>query len=709
MKSRFGCIAIVWLSMFLPLAAQNTSSTVTAIQVPRLVRISGTLALSPEGSAVSGSEAAGVAGAVANEASSHRSSSVIGVTFALYADETGGAPLWLETQNVEIDNTGHYTVLLGSTNSDGLPIDLFTSGKAQWLGVQASGQAEQSRIMLLSVPYALKAADAETFGGKPPSAYAPAATSDAGTTLSPGPATTVNGGVGGSNNPPHPLPISGSGTTNYIALWTNASNLSSSIIYQSGSSLGIGTTTPQAVLDVRGPTGQGIFGSTQDSGSWAVVGANLATSGVFGGVQGASDSPTGTGVYGNNLATTGVAYGVVGDTASSTGIGVFGRADAATGLSIGVAGQTSTATSPAYGVFGTTSSTAGTGVFGHPSATTGNTIGVAAQSDSTAGTAVLANSTATSGNSNGVEAQDNSPTGHAGVFENYATSGAAVGLAAQTLSSGGVAAVGIGVGLSDTGADLPDRPLGVWGDTNEDGAGVAGTADDAVGVLGVNNAPNLAAGEFENEETDSHIAPVILTHNSEYHGQCIMDVSGNLSCTGSKSAVVPVDEGTRKVALYAVEAPENWFEDFGSGQLSNGSAVVHLESIFAQTINSGVEYHVFLTPTEDCRGLYVSKKTADGFEVHEIGGGTSSAGFDYRVVARRKGYEDIRLEDRTAQFDLSNSLTARAKLKAAGRARVLTTDSLFQKQPRQLESPALGTSIFGTPPVRNPTPKASKK
>jgi hypothetical protein len=46
----------------------------------------------------------------------------------------------------------------------------------------------------------------------------------------------------------------------------------------------------------------------------------------------------------------------------------------------------------------------------------------------------------------------------------------------------------------------------------------------------------------------------------------VIDVGGNLGCTGSKSAVVPVDGGTRKVALYAVEAPENWFEDIGSAQ-----------------------------------------------------------------------------------------------------------------------------------------------
>jgi hypothetical protein len=109
-----------------------------------------------------------------------------------------------------------------------------------------------------------------------------------------------------------------------------------------------------------------------------------------------------------------------------------------------------------------------------------------------------------------------------------------------------------------------------------------------------------------------------------YLGFCDIDVSGSLSCTGTKSAVVPVDGGARKVALYAVESPENWFEDFGSGQLSNGAVTVALEPTFRQTVNTDADYHVFLTPNGDSRGLYVTQKTAVSFEVREQGGGTSS-------------------------------------------------------------------------------------
>jgi hypothetical protein len=60
---------------------------------------------------------------------------------------------------VPLDDQGRYKVLLGSTQPEGLPLDLFASGEARWLGVepQVAGVAEQPRVLLVGVPYALKA------------------------------------------------------------------------------------------------------------------------------------------------------------------------------------------------------------------------------------------------------------------------------------------------------------------------------------------------------------------------------------------------------------------------------------------------------------------------------------------------------------------------------------------------------------------------
>jgi hypothetical protein len=95
-----------------------------------------------------------------------------GIAFQIYRDEQGGEPLWTETQSVQPDATGHYKVQLGAATATGLPLELFANGDARWLEVQIAGQRPQPRIMLISVPYALKAADAATLGGLPASAFA---------------------------------------------------------------------------------------------------------------------------------------------------------------------------------------------------------------------------------------------------------------------------------------------------------------------------------------------------------------------------------------------------------------------------------------------------------------------------------------------------------------------------------------------------------
>jgi hypothetical protein len=94
------------------------------------------------------------------------SSTTAGVTFAIYKQQEGGAPVWMETQNVPTDVGGNYSVLLGNTTATGLPSDLFSQQEQSWLGVQVQGQAERPRVLMVSVPYAFKAHEAETLGGK---------------------------------------------------------------------------------------------------------------------------------------------------------------------------------------------------------------------------------------------------------------------------------------------------------------------------------------------------------------------------------------------------------------------------------------------------------------------------------------------------------------------------------------------------------------
>jgi hypothetical protein len=194
---------------------------------------------------------------------------IVGVTFYLYKDEQAGAPLWMETQNVQPDKYGNYTVQLGSTTSQGLPATLFVSGEARWLGVQAQGQAEQPRVMLMSVPYAMKAGDAQTIGGLPASAFMLAAPGGS-------PGLTTNSPSPSAGPAPN---LAGTGTTDFIPLWTNSTTLGSSVLFQSGTGstakVGINTTTPATTLDVKG-TGT-IRGSLSILGTALLPAAGTAT------------------------------------------------------------------------------------------------------------------------------------------------------------------------------------------------------------------------------------------------------------------------------------------------------------------------------------------------------------------------------------------------------------------------------------------------
>jgi hypothetical protein len=98
-------------------------------------------------------------------------STPLGVTFAIYANDSGGAPLWAEAQSVVADGQGRFTVLLGSTNPNGIPADVFASGEARWIGFTPDEGVERPRVLLTTVPYAFKAGDASTLGGMGPEEF----------------------------------------------------------------------------------------------------------------------------------------------------------------------------------------------------------------------------------------------------------------------------------------------------------------------------------------------------------------------------------------------------------------------------------------------------------------------------------------------------------------------------------------------------------
>jgi hypothetical protein len=211
-------------------AAASVSAQAATNTVPNLIRYVGTLKGEP--------------GAAASP------SATVGVTFAIYKQQDGGAPIWMETQNVTPEASGQYSVLLGNTRTEGVPAELFSDQEQRWLGVEIQGQPEQARVLLVSVPYALRAHDAETLGGLPASAFAQVSTpqSGIGTIEAKAPlnAPAVSAAV-------HPDLTTTGAAAGRIALWTTATNLGSSALSEASSGyIGVKTTSPSAQLDVSG-------------------------------------------------------------------------------------------------------------------------------------------------------------------------------------------------------------------------------------------------------------------------------------------------------------------------------------------------------------------------------------------------------------------------------------------------------------------------
>lgn len=328
--------------------------------------------------------------------------------------------------------------------------------------------------------------------------------------------------------------------------------------------------------------------------------ALIATSRTTGGGDSA------VGVLGRSSATTGGKAGVLGETASRSDwtIGVWGRATAATGVTSGVWGQTESTSDGARGVTGWAHSPSGA------------TVGVRGDSESPSGTGVAGFANAVTGSTHGVYG--------------------------ETMSHSDWTVAIWGNARGQTGVTT-----GVWGTTNSNTGGARGimglasaTSGETYAVVGENASPAGWAAAFNSAGNGVWIGTARGREALGVNlGNVVVD-EGNLVVGGTKSAVVDTQDGRR--LLYAEESAEVWFTDYGFGNLVQGTAQIVIDPIFAQTVNLTEPYHVFVQVYGDA-DVFVTNRTAAGFDVR-LREGDPSVEFSYRIVAKRMGFEDQRLE-----------------------------------------------------------------
>jgi hypothetical protein len=208
----------------------------------------------------------------------------LSVTFSIYPDQQSTTALWTETQVVQVAGE-KYSVMLGSTSATGLPPDIFSADQAHWLGVQVNGS--EKRFLLVSVPYAMKAVEAERLGGLLPSDYVTvqqlqnALQSAAAPRTPTQPKTTSTGTTGqaaAAGTPPQPATDFTDNNGTEVLLVTQQgpgyaihaiSNLQPAI-YAENSAL-IGTALQVVETSTAGGASTGLFAQTFGSGSIAGV------------------------------------------------------------------------------------------------------------------------------------------------------------------------------------------------------------------------------------------------------------------------------------------------------------------------------------------------------------------------------------------------------------------------------------------------------
>lgn len=236
--------------------------------------------------------------------------------------------------------------------------------------------------------------------------------------------------------------------------------------------------------------------------------------------------------------------------------------------------------------------------------------------------------------------------GNAGVYGRHSTpatagnmnaggafDGAGNGFTTQSGWNVGAVGTGIQAGLLGTATNPSSnnnqRQGGYFSTTNTSGTtqSIASLAGREAGGSG-----RYYGGYFDSKQSTGDYAWV----GSRVGGTDYKIVGG-----GSVSTLVKDNENKNRI-LFCPESPEITFTDSGVNKLINGVAKINIDPILAKNIYVD-ETHplkVFIQLEGDCKGVFVSDKSANGFTVKELQNGNSNVSFSWQLIATRADAKD---------------------------------------------------------------------
>jgi len=307
--------------------------------------------------------------------------------------------------------------------------------------------------------------------------------------------------------------------------------------------------------------------------------------------------------------------------------------------------------------FGITACSTSTACIGGANSNNGPGVsGTSAKFNGVVGSTSFKSTSATNAKS-GVIGKDLSTTG---VYDNgvYGTSNLGIGVLGNTTKGfGGVygqtfnpsATTGTltsGVVGKDASTDGGGLNFGVYGDSSA-GTGVFGGSVSGVGVRAT-GFPAVIMAPAQSSPQD-----LLLGVSTSFATTSRLDSDGNLHLSGEVYTDGSCSAGCAKVKLktgkqlvaYHPRAATPTIEDFGTGHMVAGEAIVTLDPSFAATLDSRRPYLVFVTPHGDSHGLYIARETASAFDVRDSQNGRSTVDFDYRIVGKPVDTDATRLPE----------------------------------------------------------------
>lgn len=410
-------------------------------------------------------------------------------------------------------------------------------------------------------------------------------------------------------------------TTNAIGVFGNVAVGFGVYGQSTGGGIGVDGYNPAAGLGVRGfndGTGIGVAGYNTSSGI-AVYGWNQGTGN---GVRGdASNSENG--VYGQN---TGTGSGVYGISNNAGGFGLRGFHLSATGTGLLTTGNNAAST---YLISGTGIASNGeNGVFSYGRVATGTGV---------IGTGNNSTSIITNTNGGGVAGSGT----RNGVF-GYAGLGAVAN--GNRGNAGGIFMLDTDNNVSNNGANNNN---GIRASAVIAGFDNIAFNDNATPTPTSYPAQDSYFGGYFSGGTE-RTGGAATTPSYAYVGLRYNTATDGLSGTdfkivgpGNVSTIINDEKNVPRI-MFAPEAPEIVFQDYGVGQLVNGQVYIALDPVLKNSLHIDSEHplKVFVTLEGDCNGVYVTNKSADGFTVKELQNGTSNVSFSWQIVANRADTKD---------------------------------------------------------------------